>query len=51
MVNRSFEVIPFRQTPKGLGTRQCDGRYAPQVHSVTGIAASCTLAGKGIRNW
>lgn len=47
---------PCSQTGKltkgpAKGSRQCDGRYAPQVHPVTGIAASCTLSGKGIRYW
>ena len=33
------------------GLRQCNGRYEPQTHPVSGIASSCTLSGKGIRYW
>jgi hypothetical protein len=35
----------------GMGSRQCNGRYEMQTHPGTGVAASCTLSGKGIRYW
>ncbi len=41
------------KVPKGpaKGLRQCNGRYELQTHPVSGVAASCTLSGKGIRYW